>query len=875
MKSKRLLALLLSVMLIMGAVMSVPFTASAKNAELSETGAYSLRFDSFKLNGQHIQLDKDYFCMYDPKAVESTPLYAVLDTDKAGYYVLYAKNCSLTTGDNTVTIGVVDEKESLDHSMGLADGEESELAVRLEANTRYYIKLCYNYEQDSYGNLDLKLSYFADAEPDEMKPDIKVNAGEAYEGSIDVSEDKDWIFVQVANDKKHSITLENLNEEPTFFIAEIYDTKNSLLGTVTTENEDLVTLELAKPAEVVSYYICVKGNNTNVRGEYLVKMEEVAPKSVEIPLNEDYYDAITGFGTEGGHDYLKFTTIDKDAYYTITVKNINITTHSWADDNEVQADILNAYDERLGNINLTEDQEKSITLKLQPNTTYYIRVYNNYLPDTKGGNYKINISYVLDPEPNVMENGKILRIAERYYGSIAASGDMDFFKITTGEKTDYILYLKNINIPTHSWSGDHQFRVVLYNKYSESLGEILATNGNEGNINITLEPNTTYYLGVWDPDGTTGDYNVILSDGMLLGDVNSDSAVKIQDATLIQKSLAKLAELDSKQTAAADVTEDGKVNIKDATAIQKFIAKIETPYKTGQLILAEIKYDEPATEATEPAESTDATEVTRATEPTETQTFTEVTEPTEATAENTEPTETTSFQEVTEPTEATTEITEPLSQLDTLKALNDEVSDYLDAHKEYADEAPLKESSEEIALKKELGFYDRAGEQSINEYEKLFRTNDRITYYLMHGYQYVNDHSEYIDMLTNDFTWFKYYVENVHPQPSGKVIYFEDALDWGEIYVYAWNSQNGESNALWPGKKMLEYNRGTVENLYYIEIPTGYDAVVFSSGIYLDAHSDEINLLEHTDTNGFRMTYDNVNGLGYEVFNYEEPRPDL
>ncbi len=61
----------------------------------------------------------------------------------------------------------------------------------------------------------------------------------------------------------------------------------------------------------------------------------------------------------------------------------------------------------------------------------------------------------------------------------------------------------------------------------------------------------------------------------LLGDVNLDGKVTIQDATLIQKAIAKLATLDEVQTAVADATEDGNVNVKDATAIQKWIAKFE------------------------------------------------------------------------------------------------------------------------------------------------------------------------------------------------------------------------------------------------------------------------------------------------------------
>ena len=42
---------MLSVMFIFGAVCSVPFTASAAEIELEETGAYSLRFDTLKING--------------------------------------------------------------------------------------------------------------------------------------------------------------------------------------------------------------------------------------------------------------------------------------------------------------------------------------------------------------------------------------------------------------------------------------------------------------------------------------------------------------------------------------------------------------------------------------------------------------------------------------------------------------------------------------------------------------------------------------------------------------------------------------------------------------------------------------------------------
>ena len=59
-----------------------------------------------------------------------------------------------------------------------------------------------------------------------------------------------------------------------------------------------------------------------------------------------------------------------------------------------------------------------------------------------------------------------------------------------------------------------------------------------------------------------------------LGDVNRDDKLNIRDATLIQKYLAKLSDLDDEQIALADYQTDGKVNIKDATKIQKKLANI-------------------------------------------------------------------------------------------------------------------------------------------------------------------------------------------------------------------------------------------------------------------------------------------------------------
>ena len=58
------------------------------------------------------------------------------------------------------------------------------------------------------------------------------------------------------------------------------------------------------------------------------------------------------------------------------------------------------------------------------------------------------------------------------------------------------------------------------------------------------------------------------------GDMTGDGKITIDDATMIQKSLAELITLTPEQKAAADTNADGKVDINDATQIQKYLAEL-------------------------------------------------------------------------------------------------------------------------------------------------------------------------------------------------------------------------------------------------------------------------------------------------------------
>ena len=74
--------------------------------------------------------------------------------------------------------------------------------------------------------------------------------------------------------------------------------------------------------------------------------------------------------------------------------------------------------------------------------------------------------------------------------------------------------------------------------------------------------------------------NLYLNLLVLIGDVNNDGDVTIDDVTLIQKYIANISELDSEQLKTADVTGDGDISIDDVTTIQKYLASMIAAFAT-------------------------------------------------------------------------------------------------------------------------------------------------------------------------------------------------------------------------------------------------------------------------------------------------------
>ena len=64
------------------------------------------------------------------------------------------------------------------------------------------------------------------------------------------------------------------------------------------------------------------------------------------------------------------------------------------------------------------------------------------------------------------------------------------------------------------------------------------------------------------------------NDKILNGDVDLDEDITVKDATIVQKYIVKLEQLDNTQLCNADCDGDGDITVADATKIQKIVVGI-------------------------------------------------------------------------------------------------------------------------------------------------------------------------------------------------------------------------------------------------------------------------------------------------------------
>lgn len=224
-------------------------------------------------------------------------------------------------------------------------------------------------------------------------------------------------------------------------------------------------------------------------------------------------DYASSLSKAGEQDWYKFTTKSNEAYYTLSLKNYNIPASDNSPEYSLKIDLYDKNMQHLGHNFSGTNNTSSINIKLETSTTYYIVIkigaYAYDRPENIG-NYQLTVNYKDDHTPNEMSNASSISLNKTKIESLDGTGDYDWYKFTTSSKrAEYIINLKNYDIPAMDNSYGYSLNVELYDKNMQNLGQTLCGTGRSHTITATLEANKTYYILIKMGDfntGSTGNY---------------------------------------------------------------------------------------------------------------------------------------------------------------------------------------------------------------------------------------------------------------------------------------------------------------------------------------------------------------------------------
>ena len=213
---------------------------------------------------------------------------------------------------------------------------------------------------------------------------------------------------------------------------------------------------------------------------------------------------------------------------------------------------------------------------------YFLREMNEYFPKV-GKDYLVSVLYNMTYDEYVYNSNElnteiVLAFAEKLkehgYDTLVYANKYVFSNINTEELTNNSIGIYYKYYPyVVDFSASPQINGMAADMWEYRSDGYFLPACEEGYTTFCLSYNKPVPASVAD------------SDKGILGDVNNDGEVNIKDATMIQKSSAKIITLADDEILRANVNGDAKVNVKDATAIQKYVAKIKTGYPIGEKII--------------------------------------------------------------------------------------------------------------------------------------------------------------------------------------------------------------------------------------------------------------------------------------------------
>lgn len=274
---------------------------------------------------------------------------------------------------------------------------------------------------------------------------------------------------------------------------------------------------------------------------YAVATPLEAGDSMENAANIPEFDVeyVSTLSEAGEVDWFKFTTDNEDAYYELSFVNYSIDVSYGSDSYLPNINLCDVNNQVLSNF--LNDGEVSV--KLENNTTYFVKIYMNYRGYNSTGNYQISVAKTYDVIPNEKINAKEIEINKAIVSSFDGTGDNDWFCFNAPVEGEYELRLKCYSLPTgynENWSPN----IVLYDKFDQKLGSASNYDSEDAIINATLEKGETYYLDLFMGNGyssVTGNYEVCVSCDSVTVDPDTPDTPDIPDTPEETVTLSKIS----------------------------------------------------------------------------------------------------------------------------------------------------------------------------------------------------------------------------------------------------------------------------------------------------------------------------------------------
>jgi len=224
---------------------------------------------------------------------------------------------------------------------------------------------------------------------------------------------------------------------------------------------------------------------------FAVATELAAGSSKETATNIPQYgvEYVSTLGKAGEEDWFKFTTLSDDAYYTIKLKNYDISEGGYLDSYYLHLYIYDELNQEIACIG----SSASSNIKLENNTTYYVKVLMGSSKKESTGNYAVILSYKFDTVSNEKDKATSIDLNSSYTNSLDGIGDVDWFKFTTlSENTNYTVEFKNYDISEGGYLDSYYLHLYIYDEFNQEI----ACLGSNLSSKVKLENDTTYYIKV-------------------------------------------------------------------------------------------------------------------------------------------------------------------------------------------------------------------------------------------------------------------------------------------------------------------------------------------------------------------------------------------